>query len=58
MEFVVGLPCTHRQHDSIWFIVDRLTKSGHFLPIKVSYSAEEYVTLYIKEIVKLNGAPL
>ena len=58
MDFVVGLPRTRRQHDSIWVIVDRLTKSAHFLPVKVSYSAEDYAKLYIKEIVKLHGAPL
>ncbi|WMV18705.1 hypothetical protein MTR67_012090 [Solanum verrucosum] len=58
MDFVVGLPRTRRQHDSIWVIVDRLTKQAHFLPVKVSYSAEVYSKLYIKEIVKLHGAPL
>ncbi|WMV18820.1 hypothetical protein MTR67_012205 [Solanum verrucosum] len=58
MNFVVGLPRTRRQHDSIWVIVDRLTKSAHFLPVKVSYSAEDYAKLYIKEIVNLHGAPL
>ncbi|WMV37963.1 hypothetical protein MTR67_031348 [Solanum verrucosum] len=50
MDFVVGLPRTRRQHDSIWVIVDRLTKSVYFLPVKVSYSAEDYAKLYIKEI--------
>ena len=58
MDFVVGLPRTRRQHDSFWVIVDRLTKSARFLPVKVSYSAEDYAKLYIKEIVKLHGAPL
>ncbi|KAH0716653.1 hypothetical protein KY290_012914 [Solanum tuberosum] len=58
MDFMVGLPRTRRQHDSIWFIMDRLTKSTHFLPFKVSYSAEDYSKLYIKEIVKFHGAPL
>ncbi|KAH0709204.1 hypothetical protein KY284_010631 [Solanum tuberosum] len=58
MDFVVGFPRTHRQHNSIWVIVDRLTKSAHFLPVKVSYSAEDYAKLYIKEIVKFHGAPL
>ncbi|WMV38319.1 hypothetical protein MTR67_031704 [Solanum verrucosum] len=58
MDFVVGLPRTRRQHDSIWVIVGRLTKSAYFLPVKVSYSVEEYAKLYIKEIVKLHGAPL
>ncbi|WMV25057.1 hypothetical protein MTR67_018442 [Solanum verrucosum] len=58
MDFVVGLPRTHRQHDSIWVIVDRFSKSSHFLPVKVSYLAEDYAKLYIKEIVKLHGASL
>ncbi|WMV25401.1 hypothetical protein MTR67_018786 [Solanum verrucosum] len=53
MDFVVGLPRTRRQHDSIWVIVDRFTKSTNFLPVKVSYSAEDYAKLYIKEIVKV-----
>ncbi|WMV45520.1 hypothetical protein MTR67_038905, partial [Solanum verrucosum] len=38
--------------------VDRFTKSAHFLPVRASYSAEDYAKLYIKEIVKLHGAPL
>jgi len=58
MDFVVGLPRTRRQHDSIWVIVDRFTKSAHFFPVKVSYSAKDYAKLYIKEIVKLHGSPL
>ncbi|WMV18912.1 hypothetical protein MTR67_012297 [Solanum verrucosum] len=53
MDFVVGLPRTRRQHDSIWVVVDRLTKSAHFLPVKVSYSVEDYAKLYIKEFVKV-----
>lgn len=43
---------------SIWVIVDRLTKLAHFLPIKVSYSAQKYAKFYVKEIVKLHGSPL
>ncbi|KAH0652759.1 hypothetical protein KY289_030437 [Solanum tuberosum] len=58
MDFVVGLPRTRRQHDFIWVIIDRMTKSAHFIPVKVSFSAEDYAKLYIKEIVKLNGVPL
>ena len=58
MDFVVGLPRTRKQHDSIWVIVDRITKSAHFLPVKVTYSVDDYAKLYIKEIVKLQGAPL
>ena len=35
MDFMIGLPRTQRQHDAIWVIVDRLTKSAHFLPVNV-----------------------
>ena len=55
MDFVVGLPKTTNIHDAIWVIVDRLTKSVHFLPIKVTYSLEQLADLYVKEIVRLHG---
>ena len=41
MDFVVGLPKTMGRYDSIWVIVDRLTKSAHFIPVKVTYNAEK-----------------
>ena len=56
MDFVVGLPRTRRQHDSIWVIVDRMTKSAHFILVKSTYRAEDYARLY--EIVRLHGIPL
>lgn len=55
MDFIVVLPRTQRKFDSIWVIVDRLTKSAHFLPVRTTYSAEHYARLYIKEIVRLHG---
>ena len=58
MDFVVGLPRTRRQHDSIWVIVDRLTKSAHFIPVKSTYRVEDYARLYIDEIVRWHGIPL
>ena len=58
MDFVVGLPQIWRQNDSIWVIVDRLTKSFHFIPVKSTYSAEEYARLNINEIVNFHGIPL
>ncbi|XP_055826339.1 uncharacterized protein LOC129894704 [Solanum dulcamara] len=58
MDFVTGLPCTLRRYDSIWVIVDRLTKSAHFLPVRTTYSAGDYARLYIKEIVRLHGVPV
>ncbi|KAH0714923.1 hypothetical protein KY284_007828 [Solanum tuberosum] len=58
MDFIVGLPRTQRQHDSIWVIVDRMTKSAYFIPVKVSYSAEDYAKLYLREMVRLHVVPL
>ena len=58
MDFVTGLPRTQRQHDAIWVIVDRLTKSAHFLPINVEDSLEKLAQLYMDEIVRLHGVPV
>ena len=51
MDFVVGLPKTLRKFDSIWVIVDRLTKSAHFIPVKVTYNVEKLAKHYISEVV-------
>ena len=56
--FIVGLPKTTKGHDAIWVIVDRLTKSAHFLPIKITYSLEQLADLYVREIVRLHGIPI
>ncbi|KAH0776371.1 hypothetical protein KY290_007782 [Solanum tuberosum] len=53
-----GLPRSRRQHDSIWVIVDRMTKSAHFLSAKTTHSAEDYARLYIQEVVRLHGIPV
>ena len=58
MDFVVGLPLTGRKHDSVWVVVDRLTKSTHFLPVRTDYSLDKLAELYIKEIVRLHGIPI
>ena len=55
MDFVVGLPRCQSGYDVIWVIVDRLTKSAHFLPMKNSDSVEKLAELYVKEIVQLHG---
>jgi hypothetical protein len=57
MDFIVGLPLTPRKHDSIWVIVDRLTKTSHFIPVHTTYSAERYAEIYIDLIVRLHGVP-
>ena len=58
MDFVVGLPKTLVKFDSIWVIVDRLTKSAHFIPVKVTYNGEKLAKIYISKIVRLHGVPL
>jgi hypothetical protein len=57
MDFVVGLPKTQKGHDSIWVIVDRLTKVTHFLPLPTTCGGEKLAKLYIEDIVKLDGVP-
>ncbi|KAH0712366.1 hypothetical protein KY289_008325 [Solanum tuberosum] len=49
MDFITGLPRSHRQHDSIWVIVDKMTKSTHLLRVKTTHSVEDYAKLYIQE---------
>ena len=58
MDFVVGLPLTGRKHDSIWVVMDRLTKSAHFLLVRTDYSLDKIAELYIKEIVRLHEIPI
>ena len=58
MDFVSGFPLTEQKHDSVWVIVDRLTKSAHFIPVKIDYSMDRLAELYIDEIVRLHGVPL
>ena len=58
MDFVVGLLKTRGQHDSIWIIVDRMTKSVHLLPVKSTYRAEDYLRHYIDEIFIWHVIPL
>ena len=58
MDFMVGKPRIQRHHDAIWVIVDRLSKSAHFLAIKTTFSAEQLANLYIREIIRLYGIPL
>ena len=58
MDFVVGLPKIKESHDAIWVIVDRLTKSAHFLPVSIKYFVDTPSKLYIREVVKLHGIPI
>ncbi|GKB17504.1 putative reverse transcriptase domain-containing protein [Tanacetum coccineum] len=58
MDFVTKLPKTSNGHDTIWVIVDRLTKSAHFIPTREIDSMETLTRLYIKEIVSRHGVPI
>jgi len=57
MDFIIGLPKNSKGYDSIWVIVDRLTKSAHFLPVKTIYRAQHYAELYISRKLSLHGVP-
>ena len=58
MDFIDGLPRTRKGNESIWVIVDRLTKSAHFIPVKSTRSASSLSEIYMREIVHLHGVPL
>ncbi|GKA44889.1 putative reverse transcriptase domain-containing protein [Tanacetum coccineum] len=58
MDFVTKLPRTSSGHDIIWVIVDHLTKSGHFLPMREDYKIERLARLYLNEIVSRHGVPI
>ncbi|KAL0556738.1 hypothetical protein IC582_005254 [Cucumis melo] len=58
MDFITGLPRTLRDFTVIWIVVDKLTKSAHFIPGKSTYSASKWAQLYLTEIVKLHGVPV
>ena len=55
MDFVTGLPRTPKGNDAIWVIVDRLTKSAHFLPYGTGLTLDGLAKLYVDEIVRLHG---
>jgi transposase InsO family protein len=57
MDFIVGLPRTSKGYDSIWVIVDRLTKTTHFLPVKTYYRVLTYAQLYVAHILSSHGIP-
>ncbi|GKC56896.1 putative reverse transcriptase domain-containing protein [Tanacetum coccineum] len=58
MDFITKLPRTRNGHDAIWVVVDRLTKSAHFLAIRKDYSTEKLARLYTDEIVAHHGVPV
>jgi hypothetical protein len=57
MDFITGLPRTKSGYDSIWVIVDRLTKVAHFIPVKTTYTSAKLADIYMKRIICLHGVP-
>ena len=55
MDFITSLPKTSKGFDSIWVIIDQLTKSAHFVPVKTKYGAPTYAQLYVNRILSLHG---
>jgi hypothetical protein len=57
MDFIVGLPLTAHKFNSIWVIIDRLTKSAHFIPMNTNYNVQKYAEIYVTRVLCLHGAP-
>jgi hypothetical protein len=55
MDFIVGLPMMAHKFDSIWVIVDRLSKSAHFIPVNTKYRVEKYAKIYMAHVLCLHG---
>jgi transposase InsO family protein len=55
MDFIVGLPHTQAGYDSIWVIVDSLTKDAHFIPVRTTYSGAKLIELYMSRIICPHG---
>jgi hypothetical protein len=55
MDFIVGLPCTLLGNNSIWVIMDHLTKSTHFIPVSTTYRVRQYAELYLSHIIRYHG---
>ncbi|GKA48903.1 putative reverse transcriptase domain-containing protein [Tanacetum coccineum] len=58
MDFITKLPKTSDGYDTIWVIIDRLTKSAHFLPMRENDSMDKLARLYLKEVVTRHGIPI
>jgi hypothetical protein len=57
MDFIVGLPMMASKFDLIWVIMDRLSKSAHFIPVHTNYNVQKYAGIYIARVLCLHGVP-
>jgi hypothetical protein len=55
MDFIMGLPLTAYKYNLIWVILDRLTKSAHFIPVNTNYNVNKYAEIYIARVLCLHG---
>jgi hypothetical protein len=55
MDFIVGLPMMGHKFDSIWVIVDRLSKSAHFIPVNTNFNVQKYAGIYVAHVLCLHG---
>ena len=58
MNFMTHLPRTQRRHDAVWVIMDQLTKSAHFLAVRMTFTLEEFCWLYIRELIQVHEVPV
>ena len=57
MDFIIGLPKSKKQNDSIFVVIDKLSKATHFILVKLTYKAINIVDIFLKEIFRLHGIP-
>ena len=57
MDFVVGLSLTSHRHNAILVIVDKLTKSAHFIPVRDTYDVTDVARVFVSEVIHLHGIP-
>ena len=57
MDFITGLPKSKKKNDSIFVVIDKLSKGAHFIPVKSTYKAMNIADIFLKEIFRLHGIP-
>jgi hypothetical protein len=57
MDFITRLPTSARKNDAIMVVVDKLSKSSHFIPVKLTCKAIDIANIFMREIFRLHGMP-